>query len=93
MKVKRTISIVLLIIWMWSVFYFSAQQGEGSGKTSKIVSGIVMNIIDIRKQIYRYRKRRNNKNNRADNKKNSTLCTIYNRRNINCKLCISIFKR
>lgn len=47
MKVKRIISIILVIAWMSIVFYFSAQQGEGSGKTSKTVSKIVINIIDI----------------------------------------------
>lgn len=50
MKVKKVLSIILVFIWMSVVFSFSNQQGEGSGNTSRKVSEIVVNIIDIKGQ-------------------------------------------
>lgn len=50
MKVKKAICIMLVIIWMSAMFWFSNQQGTGSSSTSKKVSEIIVNIIDIKKQ-------------------------------------------
>lgn len=50
MKVKKAICIILVIIWMSAMFWFSNQQGTGSSNTSKKVSKIIVNIIDIKKQ-------------------------------------------
>lgn len=50
MKVKKAICIILVIIWMSAMFWFSNQQGTGSSSTSKKVSEIIVNIIDINKQ-------------------------------------------
>lgn len=50
MKIKKTICIMLVIIWMSTMFLFSNQQGTGSSSTSKKVSQIIVNIIDINKQ-------------------------------------------
>lgn len=50
MNVKKIISLLLLAIWMIIIFYFSNQQGEGSGNTSKTISKIIVRIIDIQKQ-------------------------------------------
>ena len=50
MNVKKIISIMVVLMWMSVVFYFSNQQGEGSGNTSRTVSKIIVNIIDIQKQ-------------------------------------------
>ncbi len=47
MNIKKVISIILVIIWMSVVFLFSNQQGEKSGGTSRKVSAIVVNIINI----------------------------------------------
>lgn len=41
---------MLVIIWMSVMFWFSNQQGIGSSSTSKKVSEIIVNIIDINKQ-------------------------------------------
>lgn len=50
MKIKKAICIMLVIIWMSVMFWFSNQQGIGSSSTSKKVSEIIVNIIDINKQ-------------------------------------------
>lgn len=50
MKIKKAISIILVIIWMSTMFWFSNQQGTGSSSTSKKVSEIMVNIIDIKQQ-------------------------------------------
>lgn len=50
MKIKKAICIMLVIIWMSAMFWFSNQQGTGSSSTSKKVSEIIVNIIDINKQ-------------------------------------------
>ena len=50
MNMKKAICIILVIIWMSAIFWFSSQQGTGSSSTSKKVSEIVVNIIDINKK-------------------------------------------
>ena len=50
MKIKKAVGIILVIIWMSVMFWFSNQQGIGSSSTSKKVSEIIVNIIDINKQ-------------------------------------------
>lgn len=50
MKTKQILSIILVLLWMICVFTFSNQQGNGSSSTSKSVSQIIVNIIDIQKQ-------------------------------------------
>lgn len=50
MKIKKAICIILVIIWMSTMFWFSNQQGTGSSSTSKKVSQIIVNIIDMNKQ-------------------------------------------
>lgn len=51
MNFRKTLSILLIIIWMITIFYFSHQQGTGSSKTSEKVSEIIVNIYDINKQL------------------------------------------
>lgn len=48
MRAKKVICIILVIIWMSAMFWFSNQQGAGSSSTSKKVSEIIVNIIDIK---------------------------------------------
>ena len=50
MNIKKAVCIILVIIWMSAIFSFSSQQGTGSSSTSKKVSKIIVNIIDIKKQ-------------------------------------------
>lgn len=45
---KKVISIIFVLIWMFSLFSFSNQQGETSSSTSKKVSKIIVNIIDFK---------------------------------------------
>lgn len=45
---KKVISIILVLIWMVSLFSFSNQQGETSSSTSKKVSKIIVKIIDFK---------------------------------------------
>lgn len=47
MNVKKTISIILVCIWMSVVFSFSNQQGKNSSNISRKASEIIVNIIDI----------------------------------------------
>lgn len=47
MNIKKIISIIAVLIWMGIVFSFSNQQGENSSSTSKKVSQIIVNIINI----------------------------------------------
>ena len=47
---KKVISIILVILWMISIFGFSNQQGESSSSTSKKVSKIIINIIYIKNE-------------------------------------------
>ena len=51
MNIKRLLSMVLVIVWMVIVFYFSHQQGEGSGNLSRNIAIKTIEIIDIRKNI------------------------------------------
>ncbi len=48
MRAKKVICIILVIIWMSAMFWFSNQQGAGSSSTSKKVSEMIVNIIDIK---------------------------------------------
>jgi VanZ family protein len=50
MKVKKVVAIIVVILWMSIVFYFSNQQGEGSSKTSSNVAKIIVNMIDIKNE-------------------------------------------
>lgn len=47
MNFKKLTSIILVILWMIIVFHFSNQQGETSGKTSKMVATKIVEIIDM----------------------------------------------
>lgn len=47
MNIKKIISIMVVLIWMGIVFSFSNQQGESSSSTSRKVSQIIVNIINI----------------------------------------------
>lgn len=49
-KLKKVISIAFVVIWMISIFSFSNQQGESSSFTSKKVSKIIVNIINIKNE-------------------------------------------
>lgn len=51
MNIKKLLSTVLVIIWMLTIFYFSNQQGTGSSNTSKKVSMIIVNILDIKNEM------------------------------------------
>lgn len=50
MNIKKAVGIILVIIWMSTMFWFSNQQGTGSSSTSKKVSEIIVNMIDIKQQ-------------------------------------------
>ena len=50
-KLKKILSLVLLITWMITIFVFSHQQGTGSSKTSEKVSEFIVNVCDIREQL------------------------------------------
>lgn len=45
MKIKKIICIILIIIWMITVFSFSNQKGEASGNTSEKVIKTVLKIL------------------------------------------------
>ena len=47
---KKVISIAFVVLWMISLFSFSNQQGESSSFTSKKVSKIIVNIINIKNE-------------------------------------------
>lgn len=47
MKLKRIISIILVLVWMSIIFSFSGQKGTKSGNTSKAVSRTIVNITGI----------------------------------------------
>lgn len=51
MYIKKTIYTILVILWMFTIFYFSHQQGTGSSSTSKKVSMAIVNIIDIKNKM------------------------------------------
>lgn len=50
MNIKKVISIILVCIWMITIFWFSNQQGEGSSSMSKQVSKVIVNLIDLGQQ-------------------------------------------
>lgn len=47
MNIKRILSVICVLLWMSIIFSFSNQQGESSGNTSKRISEVIVNIIDI----------------------------------------------
>ncbi len=51
MNVRKILSIILVIIWIFTIFYFSHQTGTGSSSTSKKVSIIIVNILDIKNKM------------------------------------------
>ncbi len=51
MNTRKLLSTILVIIWMFTIFYFSNQQGNGSSSTSKKVSMVIVNILDIKKEM------------------------------------------
>lgn len=51
MNIRKVLSIALVIIWMLTIFYFSHQQGTGSSSTSKKVSMVIVNILDIKNEM------------------------------------------
>lgn len=51
MNIRKVLSTALVIIWMLTIFYFSHQQGTGSSSTSKNVSMIIVNILDIKNEM------------------------------------------
>lgn len=59
MKMKNGIFILLVVIWMGTVFYFSHQQGTGSGNTSKMVATKIVEIMDINNNLSQEQKDEN----------------------------------
>lgn len=51
MNIKKVLSTILVILWMCTIFYFSHQQGIGSSNTSKKISMIIVNVLDIKNEI------------------------------------------
>lgn len=51
MNIRKILSTILVILWMLTIFYFSHQQGTGSSSTSKKVSMVIVNIIDIKNEM------------------------------------------
>lgn len=47
MNIKRILSVICVLLWMSIIFSFSNEQGESSGNTSRKVSEVIVNIIDI----------------------------------------------
>ena len=47
MKIKQSISIILVILWMLVVFSFSAQNGSKSSGISNKVAGKIIDIINL----------------------------------------------
>ena len=50
-KYKQIISLILIIIWMITVFMFSNQNGDESQKTSNIVTKIIVRILNFNQDI------------------------------------------
>ena len=50
-KCKQLISLILIIIWMLTIFMFSNQNGAESQKTSNIVTRAVVRIITYNQEI------------------------------------------
>ena len=46
LKVIRCILIILVITWFVTLFYFSEQTGEDSGKLSRSIAGEIIDIKD-----------------------------------------------
>lgn len=51
MNIRKILSIILVIIWMITIFYFSHQEGTGSSNTSKKISIAIVNILDIKNEM------------------------------------------
>lgn len=51
MNIRKVLSTILVILWMFTIFYFSHQQGTGSSGMSKKVSNIIINIFDINNEM------------------------------------------
>lgn len=51
MNIRKLLSIVLVVAWMMIVFYFSHQQGEGSGSMSRTIVIKAIEIVDIQNNI------------------------------------------
>lgn len=51
MCIKKIIFTIFVCTWMLTVFFFSHQQGTSSSNTSKNVSTIIINILDIKKEM------------------------------------------
>jgi len=51
MNIKKILSIVLLILWMFTIFSFSNQQGTGSSSLSKNVASFIIDIFDIKNEL------------------------------------------
>lgn len=50
-KYKQIISLILIIIWMITVFMFSNQNGEESQKTSNTVTKVIVRILTFNQDI------------------------------------------
>lgn len=50
-KVKKIISLILIIIWMLTIFMFSNQNGEKSQSTSRSVTKTIVKIITYNQNI------------------------------------------
>ena len=50
-KYKQIISLILIIIWMITVFMFSNQNGEESQKTSNTVTKVIVSILTYNQDI------------------------------------------
>lgn len=51
MNIRKILSIILVILWMFTIFYFSHQQGTESSNTSKKVSIAIVNVLDIKNEM------------------------------------------
>lgn len=50
MNIRKVLATILVIFWMITIFHFSNQQGTGSSSTSKKVTDIIINTLDIKKE-------------------------------------------
>lgn len=50
-KYKQIISLILIIIWMITVFMFSNQNGDESQKTSNTVTKVIVRILTFNQEI------------------------------------------
>lgn len=51
MKAKRICLIILVVLWMSIVFYFSHQPGVGSSNTSKTVATKIVQMVDYKEKM------------------------------------------